>query len=321
MLSEIYICKGEYEKARKAAQDVIDSGYFSLMKERFGAEKTKNGDYFHDLFVENNQNRTSGNTESIWVMQFEYKTTGGGTPSDDWTRREWGPQYHSINQFFVVSAEYGGRGLGQIAPFKWWIGTQNTNATPEDGMPNGIFEESDVRNSEYNFKREWLSNVEATKGQRVNITDKYWQDGWLFPAPTKFFFAHDDDLTHTGSYRDRMKFRLAETYLLLAEAYLGLDDAENAAKAVNVVRSRAKASSVSATNMDMDFLLDERIRELVGEESRRFTLVRTGKYVDRVKKYNSTLRDVVQDYHALWPIPKTIRDANRDVEFPQNPGY
>lgn len=328
LLSEMYLCQGEYEKARQAAQDVIDSGYFELVKDRFGADAKKSGDYFHDLFVENNQNRTSGNKESIWVMQFEYKTVGGGTPSDDWTRREWGPQYHSINQFFVVSSEYGGRGLGQIAPFKWWLGVKNTNADVKgdeavEGVDpeKGIFEDSDIRNSEYNFKREWHSNVDATRGQRVAITDKYWADGWLFPAPTKFFFAHDDDLTHTGSYRDRMKFRLAETYLLLAEAYLGLDDAENAAKAVNVVRSRAKASSISAAQMDMDFLLDERIRELVGEESRRFTLVRTGTYVDRVRKYNHVLKDVVQDYHALWPIPKTIRDANRDVEFPQNPGY
>ena len=44
-----------------------------------------------DLFVENNQNRTSGNMESIWVMRFEYNTTGGGTNSDDWTRRAWNP--------------------------------------------------------------------------------------------------------------------------------------------------------------------------------------------------------------------------------------
>ena len=322
LLAEIYLCQKDYENARKAAQDVIDSGYFSLVKERYGAEKAKPGDYFHDLFVENNQNRPSGNTESIWVMQFEYKAVGGGSKSDDWTRREWGPQYHSINQFFVVSVEYGGRGLGQIAPFKWWIGTKNTNASVDNpSLPDGIFEDSDIRNSEYNFKREWLSNVEAYKGQRVQITDKYWKDGWLFPAPTKFFYAHEDEPACTGSYRDRMKFRLAETYLLLAEAYLGLNDAENAAKAVNVVRNRAKASSIDASKMDMDFLLDERIRELVGEESRRFTLVRTGKYVDRVRKYNEHLRDKVQEFHALWPIPQAIRDSNRDVEFPQNPGY
>ena len=73
--------------------------------------------------------------------------------------------------------------------------------------------------------------------------------------------------------------------------------------------------------MNLDFLLDERIRELVGEESRRFTLVRTGKYVERVRKYNEPLADKVQEFHALWPVPKPIRDANRDIDFPQNPGY
>ena len=61
--------------------------------------------------------------------------------------------------------------------------------------------------------------------------------------------------------------------------------------------------------------------ELVGEESRRFTLVRTNKLVDRVKMYNTSLKDKIQPYHALWPIPQTIIDSNRDAEFPQNEGY
>ena len=42
------------------------------MEDRFGEKAKANGDVFSDLFVENNQNRTSGNMESIWVMQFEY---------------------------------------------------------------------------------------------------------------------------------------------------------------------------------------------------------------------------------------------------------
>ena len=315
---------------------MIESGYFELVKARYGAAKNDPGDYYSDMFVENNQNRTSGNRESIWVMQFEYKTTGGGTPSDDWTRRAWGPQYHSINSFFTPSAELGGRGLGQIAPMKWWIGIKNTNATnmadksdpepeieSENITDNGIFEADDIRNSEYNIKREWLGNVEPNVGVRCMITDNYWYLGYLYPSIVKFFYAHADDVTHTGSYKDRMKFRLAETYLLLAEAYLGQNDPASAADAVNEVRNRAKASSVSADEMDIDYLLDERIRELIGEESRRFTLVRFGAdvYVDRVKKHNKHLTDVVDEHHALWPIPQAIRDANRDVEFPQNPGY
>ena len=90
------------------------------------------------------------------------------------------------------------------------------------------------------------------KGQRVQITGEYWQNGWLFPAPHQFFFAHDDDLTHTGSYRDR-GFRLSELSAA-CRSLPRLNDADNAAKAVNVVRNhRAKASSVSAAQMDMDF--------------------------------------------------------------------
>jgi len=87
------------------------------------------------------------------------------------------------------------------------------------------------------------------------------------------------------------------------------------------VRARAGASPATAGQVTLDYLLDERIRELVGEESRRFTLVRTGKFVDRVKAYNGLVGNKVQEYHALWPIPQAIIDANRDAVFAQNPGY
>ena len=51
----------------------------------------------------------------------------------------------------------------------------------------------------------------------------------------------------------------------------------------------------------IDFLLDERIRELVGEELRRFTLVRTGKLVERVKKYNPH-SNTMDEHHTLWHL-------------------
>lgn len=73
--------------------------------------------------------------------------------------------------------------------------------------------------------------------------------------------------------------------------------------------------------MNMDYLLDERIRELVGEESRRFTLVRTGMLVERARKYNDDVRGVIDEHHTLWPVPQSIIDSNRGAEFPQNPGY
>ena len=54
---------------------MIDSKHYSLVKSRYGADKSKPGDYFSDMFLENNQNRSAGNTESIWVMQFQYDPT------------------------------------------------------------------------------------------------------------------------------------------------------------------------------------------------------------------------------------------------------
>jgi len=323
LLSEIYLLQGDYPAAEQAALAVINSGYYNLMKTRFGVNKDKAGDVFSDMFLENNQNRlgVGANKESIWVLQFQFNVVGGGTNSDDWTRRAWIPNYSTITGF-VLADTLGGRGLAQLVPMKWWIGTTGTNA---DGNVPGIFTATDIRNSKYNIKREWYYNnpsQAALFGKKAPITDQTWfTTKALFPAITKFFYGRPENLSLTGSYKDRMKFRLAETYLLLAEAYLGQSNPAKAADAINEVRRRAGAGDVAAAQVNMDFLLDERIRELVGEESRRFTLVRTKKYVERVKAKNPAIADKVNENHALWPIPQAIRDANRDAPFPQNPGY
>lgn len=321
LLSEMYLLQKDYESAEKAALEVINSKYFNLMKTRYGVNKNKPGDVFSDLFIENNQNRGSGNKESIWVLQLEFNTIGGGSNSTDWTRRAWIPNYSSITGF-VLADTLGGRGIAQIVPMKWWVGTKGTNAT---GDVAGIFDASDIRNSNYNIKRDWYYNNSAETalyGKKSNITEQTWfSTKSLFPTPTKFFYGRAENLSLTGSYRDRMKFRLSETYLLLAEAYLGLNEPQKAANAVNEVRRRAGAPDLSESQMTMDELLDERIRELVGEESRRFTLVRTNTLVQRVKAHNEKIKSKITENDMLWPIPQTIIDANQGAEFPQNPGY
>ncbi len=146
-----------------------------------------------------------------------------------------------------------------------------------------------MRNSEYNIKRHWYyndPNYPDLLGKEAPITEETRKLSQIYPVITKFFYGKEDDLTYTGNNKDRMRFRLAETYLLKAEACIRQNKPEEAAKAINVVRKRANASEISASQATMDFLLDERIRELVGEEIRRFTLQRTGKQVERVAKYN-----------------------------------
>lgn len=127
-------------------------------------------------------------------------------------------------------------------------------------------------------------------------------------------------MTYAGNSKDRMKFRLAETYLLKAEACIQQKKYAEAAEAINAVRRRAGATEITASQATLDFLLDERIRELVGEEARRFTLSRTGTQVERVAKYNKYSAGF--DAHNLvWPIPQTVIDSNTGAEFPQNEGY
>ncbi|MFW5774311.1 MAG: RagB/SusD family nutrient uptake outer membrane protein, partial [Tangfeifania sp.] len=74
--------------------------------------------------------------------------------------------------------------------------------------------------------------------------------------------------------------------------------------------------------MSLDYILDERARELAGELLRWPDLKRTGKLIERVKLYNPDGRDNIKDFHLLRPIPTTMIDrvSNKD-EFKQNPGY
>ncbi|MEJ7769116.1 MAG: RagB/SusD family nutrient uptake outer membrane protein, partial [Chitinophagaceae bacterium] len=127
-------------------------------------------------------------------------------------------------------------------------------------------------------------------------------------------------IVHTDFY----VMRLAETYLLRAEAYVGLANKNLAAADINVVRNRAKATPVLPANVDIDYVLDERVRELYAEEMRMITLLRMGKLIERTRKYNDNPMQPganIQDYNNLWPIPQQQIDLNRDVKWEQNPGY
>ena len=82
--------------------------------------------------------------------------------------------------------------------------------------------------------------------------------------------------------------------------------------------------------IDIDFILDERIRELVGEENRRFTLMRTGELTNRVNMMVSHWNELEEskqtsgynpEVHTLLPIPLTEIQLNKDANLEQNPGY
>jgi starch-binding outer membrane protein, SusD/RagB family len=137
--------------------------------------------------------------------------------------------------------------------------------------------------------------------------------------------------------RDIYLARLAETYLIAAEAYLKLGNPGTAADRINVVRRRAAKPGTEAmmlitpADVSINFILDERARELAGEYLRWFDLKRTGTLIERTRLYNRDIRnwfnrgiDPFQGaggaLKILRPIPSRALLLNEGT-FGQNPGY
>ncbi len=319
LLSEVYISLGEYEKAIASATDVINSGLYQLMTTRFGSEKDSPGDVFSDLFRDGNQNRSSGNLESIYVWQIEENTLGGGGTVGNSNIRNWAPHMANIKDPDGVPqlvTDSLGRGVGR--------------SRISDHAAYGVWSNNganDMRNSKYNMRRVFYYNNPASNYYLQPIEPKTVREDTmrnLYPYSRKVDGKPlNNNITSGRTAKDIMVYRLAETYLLRAEAYLKNDEPQKAADDINVVRSRANADPVAAADVDMDYILDERIRELLVEEPRRRTLIRTGKLVERIRKYDilEESRNSIQEYHQFFPIPQSAIDANFEAELEQNPGY
>jgi starch-binding outer membrane protein, SusD/RagB family len=155
--------------------------------------------------------------------------------------------------------------------------------------------------------------------------------------------ARPNNDANIASLRPFIVYRFAETYLIAAEAAFRLDNPSEAASLINVIRTRAAANSGAVANMTantftelqnrgIDYILDERTRELAGEQMRWMDLVRTGKLLERVKLYNNTPARPGATipnplpHHVLRPIPQgqidtSVDPTQDDKKYPQNPGY
>lgn len=331
LLSEAYIATKDYPKAIAAASEVIDNLGYALMKDRFGTRSDEPGDVYWDLFRRGNQNRGSGNTEAIYVSQYEYLVAGGEI--NDNLARFLVPLYWQLkgnsdgeNLFVGPTRKYGGRGIG------WWAAS--------DYMLNQVWEDadSDIRNSAFNIIRDLVAdNPESDYyGQKIvesgafteflDPTKRWWSAIFAKSTPINNFPDEIGDNQANNSHRDRYVIRLAETYLLRAEAYFLSGDSDAAAEDINEVRERSLAPPITGSDVDIDFILDERARELFVEENRLMTLMRTGTIVERVRAHNPMHNGTygsnqIFDYQNLWPIPNPEIERNTEATLEQNPGY
>jgi len=319
LLAEVYLRMGKNDLAEQQCSNIINSGKFSLTTTRYGVKAGQPGDAFSDMFWYGNERRYQGNKEAIWVMEQENpNTVTGGITGAPQQRRNWGAAYYQINspdgKPMVIVDSLGGRGIARMRLTNWVV--------------YQLYETNDMRNSQYNLRRKYYYNNSASTyyGQQI----PYAGADTLFkiaPNTTKWYdlLANVTDPPFGFAMcKDFILMRLGETYLLQAEAQFKQGKLAEAASSINVLRARANATPATAAQVTMDYILDERARELLAEENRRMTLMRTGTLVTRTLQYNTqTTNPIVglTSKNLLLPIPKSEIDLNKDAVLEQNPGY
>jgi hypothetical protein len=347
LLAEIQICLKEYDKAIEAANKVIDDPNFHIMTERFGVrtdfrfngwtyqgEYEPWGDVYWDLFREGNMNYREGNFECIWNIQLQHNATGGGG-----------------NLLMLESHQGEWRTMTDIN------GIRNLQKDTLSGRPNSgssatyyatdsIWRykgdwDRDIRNSKYNIQREfyWVNPESEFYGQQITVENLTINFREYISIITRPCFKKVNVISHYGDvveappsqkhdnnyiWKDWYIIRLPETYFLRAEAYMLKGDLAKAAEDINVIRNRAQATPVTAEDINMDLILDERARELHLEDFRLNTLMRVGKLKEYLMKYNPEVvkeNIILGDHINKFPIPNREIEANKELKIEQNPGY
>lgn len=129
--------------------------------------------------------------------------------------------------------------------------------------------------------------------------------------------------------RDFVLIRLADVHLMVAECLIKQGKQAEAAEHINLVRRRAAfpgmetQMEITPVQATMEFIYEERARELLGEGHRWTDLKRWNNLVERVKLYNPEASANVKEMHNYRPIPQEQIDLveGGEASFPQNPGY
>ena len=355
LLTKLYLSMGRFDDAISAATEVIEKSGLALMKNRFGTKinptyegVTYEGSLLLDLFRKENISLTE-NTEGILISQDRVGFRGGKGASTEGSckMRNYGPGWTYLPGIIRSGHqhEYLGRGVGFSCPSPYnhytiWKGCgEDLRHKWPNWFPIDSLKYNDP--AQANFHKYY---------PKPNIPDTI--RTWFSHQYYKIFVP---DETHAyndprGGYTDVYVFRLAETYLLRAEAYWWTNKMDKARDDINAIRGRVNAPLIATSDVTIDYILDERVRELYTEEPRKTELTRIAFimadqkrdgfstdnmhqknfFYDRVMRCNEYFGKQVQvptgqwkmsAYHYLWPIPQTNIDANVEGHINQNMGY
>jgi hypothetical protein len=347
LLSLVYVTRGhksfgtntDFQKSAQYAEEVIGSGNYTLLPS------------FADVFSPTNQR----NREIIFSIQYDpaslkNKTVGHGQ------NLHFGWRIFREPGFEEGERALYNRKMSDFMPTQFLYTLYNTAkdarydgtflsrfyAVKDAQMGTSVIKKGDLRFYFPYPDQPFTSQDSITlKAANPNVEiirfDRWKQDfqgiggAMKFPMIHKFFDPQAawplNNERGYSSTRDIFLFRLAETYLIAAEAYFKLGQLDKAAEKLNVVRGRAakagQSLSITPADVTLDFILDERARELAGEYKRWLDLKRT-RSLGRAFTHNILTKMAnpsgVIDKYYLRPVPQSVID--RDTEgYPQNTGY
>ena len=339
LLARVQLTLGNWAEAEKMAAAVINSNDYSLVKNY--------GDLW-DITKELNP-------EVIWSVQYTDNplTNGTGNPNDG-----SGNQGHLYFQFDYTLNPAMTRDIANGRPFQRFMPTNytlNLFDLSKDSRFNGSFKTVWLANTKATINGKAVQPgdtaikiVMRPVADAVQKAAPYWlidyNNKWVasvtdpleiggsnrrqFPTLKKYLDPLRISVNAEDGRRDFIVLRLAEMYLIAGEAAFWQGNLAKAVEYINVVRTRAAlpgqvaAMQITAAELSQDFILDERGRELAGEMHRWYDLKRSGKFLERIKKYNLDAAVNIKPTHIVRPIPQTQIDrVTNPGDFLQNPGY
>jgi starch-binding outer membrane protein, SusD/RagB family len=300
--AEVYAGQNKYTEAATYAKKVIDGGY-------------KLDEKYQWLFLADNDK----SSEIVFAVQ-----------SDGLNTQTWG------TTTFLVNAPIGGKMSGSDYGVKGgWAGLRTKKSFVNKFSQTDIDKKGDNRAMFFTFGQNLEINDPFTFGDGYGINKfiNIKRDSSVTVIKKKSDPTQDSIIKKPIAGRDPKgdhpdtdfpMFRLGDMYLVYAEAVLrgGAGDKGLALTYVNTLRARAKAKAITATDLTLDFMLDERSRELFWEGHRRTDLIRFGKFTTGYNwpwKGNVKEGKDVPTHFALYPIPTDDLLANNKLK--QNPGY
>ncbi len=282
--SELY-----FDSARTKLNEVISGGRYSLFQNWMDLLKNENKNKTEHMFMLNTFNRPDLGTDDFWAY-FNAARPDGSNSGWVWTTKNVYDNYEKSDHRALHGFTHQFRVFGTNLYF------------PQEETQY----QTDAQGNSYIWSRDW-NNAYTTKYKDATA------------GPNTVPGAND---VHYPL------LRYADVLLMFAEAENELNGPTPAAyNALNQIRVRAKASEApQGMNKEQfrSFVIEERGRELLYENNRRYDLIRWGIYLQVMNKMQVDASDIIKvrsERNLLLPIPLSEINTNEGLGGKNNPGW